>query len=78
MLDEGLPSSKLFLAVEPASPPLAQGVGLNRLVTRARPRSAVCSSVGLEEIEYYFRPPNQPMHMQPWLASVWRVPRSAC
>ena len=46
------------------------------LLSRADGRRAVCESVGLQELEYYFRPPNQPIHMQPWLASVWRVPPS--
>lgn len=33
---------------------------------------AVCESVGLEEVEHYYRPPGQPLANQPWLASVWK------
>mmetsp|Transcript_30397 Transcript_30397/g.49089 ORF Transcript_30397/g.49089 Transcript_30397/m.49089 type:complete len:130 (-) Transcript_30397:650-1039(-) len=34
----------------------------------------VCQSVGLVELEHYYRPPGQPIENQPWLASVWRRP----
>jgi SAM-dependent methyltransferase len=33
------------------------------------------SSAGFVELEHYYRPPGQPRHLQPWLASVWRKPR---
>jgi SAM-dependent methyltransferase len=30
------------------------------------------TSAGFVELEHYYRPPGQPRHRQPWLASVWR------
>ena len=32
----------------------------------------VVGACGFEELEHYFRPPGQPRHLQPWLATVWR------
>jgi SAM-dependent methyltransferase len=32
------------------------------------------TAVGFVELEHYYRPPGQPRHHQPWLASVWRKP----
>jgi SAM-dependent methyltransferase len=29
-------------------------------------------AAGFAELEHYFRPPGQPRHRQPWLATVWR------
>jgi SAM-dependent methyltransferase len=29
-------------------------------------------AAGFVELEHYYRPPGQPRHRQPWLASVWR------
>jgi SAM-dependent methyltransferase len=31
-------------------------------------------AAGFVELEHYYRPPGQPRHRQPWLASVWRKP----
>jgi len=30
------------------------------------------TAAGFDELEHYYRPPGQPRHRQPWLASVWR------
>jgi hypothetical protein len=30
------------------------------------------TAAGFDELEHYYRPPDQPRHRQPWLASVWR------
>jgi hypothetical protein len=30
------------------------------------------TAAGFAELEHYYRPPGQPRHLQPWLASVWR------
>jgi SAM-dependent methyltransferase len=30
------------------------------------------TATGFVELEHYYRPPGQPRHLQPWLASVWR------
>jgi hypothetical protein len=30
------------------------------------------TSAGFEEVGHYYRPPGQPRHKQPWLATVWR------
>ena len=30
------------------------------------------TATGFVELEHYYRPPGQPRHRQPWLASVWR------
>jgi SAM-dependent methyltransferase len=34
----------------------------------------VMLAAGFVELEHYYRPPGQPRHRQPWLASVWRKP----
>jgi SAM-dependent methyltransferase len=34
--------------------------------------AALMKAAGFEEIEHYYRPPGQPRHLQPWLASTWR------
>ena len=31
-------------------------------------------AAGFAELEHYYRPPGEPRHRQPWLASVWRKP----
>lgn len=33
---------------------------------------AYMSAAGFTELEHFYRPPGQPRHRQPWLASVWR------
>lgn len=33
-------------------------------------------AAGFIELEHYYRPPGLPREQQPWLASVWRKPRS--
>lgn len=33
---------------------------------------AYMTAAGFAELEHYYRPPGQPRHRQPWLASVWR------
>jgi SAM-dependent methyltransferase len=32
---------------------------------------------GFHELEHYYRPTGQPIHRQPWLATVWRKPMKA-
>lgn len=32
------------------------------------------TAAGFVELEHYYRPPGEPRHRQPWLASVWRKP----
>lgn len=34
------------------------------------------TAVGFVEVRHYYRPPGLPRHKQPWLATVWRKPRS--
>ncbi len=34
--------------------------------------SRYVTAAGFEELEHYYRPPGQPRHRQPWLATVWR------
>jgi len=34
------------------------------------------NAAGFEELEHYYRPPGLPLAQQPWLASVWRKPRT--
>ena len=34
------------------------------------------TAAGFVELEHYYRPPGQPRHRQPWLASVWRKHKS--
>jgi SAM-dependent methyltransferase len=37
----------------------------------------VLTGVGFVELEHYYRPPGEPQHRQPWLATVWRKPAPA-
>jgi SAM-dependent methyltransferase len=34
--------------------------------------TALVTACGFEEVEHYYRPPGQPRHLQPWLATVYR------
>lgn len=37
---------------------------------------ALMTSAGFDELDHYYRPTGLPFEQQPWLASVWRKPRS--
>ncbi len=34
---------------------------------------ALVTAAGFDELSHYYRPPGEPRHQQPWLATVWRA-----